>query len=456
MGASAGRRLAAPCKQAPPAAWEQAHHEDEAGQAAQRAQRGQPCPADLAVAEVQVLQAGAGRQLVQALQGGRGGRAGEGVKLEAAARWVLWWHARPALAPPPHRPCPPAAAAPRPTWSVMRLHLRSVSAARRGRRATQPRPASCTSPQNDRSSLVSEGASPSSASSFRRMFLHAGAQAGGGGGLTTGAAGRAEDAWWRCTRKQQAAAVAGSPACMGAALAGRVSARWQEQPKAAAAAGTGKCSSPAEVQLLQLRQGAQLAHACGRHPLALAHIQLPQLAAVLRHHSHHSVRGALAPACGTRSKAAARRSSQRPAHMARQPGHGGAWTAELDRKAGRQAPRAPAPAPTDVEHAQGGHLLQQRAQPRRRVAPARVAQVQGGEGAAQAGQVAQPLVAHRLACARRGSGAGGGRGRGRSRRAARPLARWARGALRKAVQAGGAGQQPSHPKAHPTQTAPGS
>lgn len=61
-------------------------------------------------------------------------------------------------------------------------------------------------------------------------------------------------------------------------------------------------------------------------------------------------------------------------------------------------PRIHPPPPTDVEHAQPGHVLQQGRQPGRSVAPARVAQVQGREGALQAGQVRQPFVRHRLAC----------------------------------------------------------
>lgn len=55
--------------------------------------------------------------------------------------------------------------------------------------------------------------------------------------------------------------------------------------------------SPAQIEYLQLRQGAQLAHTRRRHALALAHIQLAQLAAVLRHDAYHGVGGALAPAC---------------------------------------------------------------------------------------------------------------------------------------------------------------
>lgn len=50
---------------------------------------------------------------------------------------------------------------------------------------------------------------------------------------------------------------------------------------------------------------AQLAHAGGGHALALAHVQLRELPAVLRHRGHHSVGGALAAACrrgGTKAR----------------------------------------------------------------------------------------------------------------------------------------------------------
>lgn len=60
------------------------------------------------------------------------------------------------------------------TWSVMRLHLRSVSAARAGRRPVAASPRSVSSPQKERSRLVSVCGRLSSASSFSRMFLRGG------------------------------------------------------------------------------------------------------------------------------------------------------------------------------------------------------------------------------------------------------------------------------------------